>query len=154
MRWLICACSVAFFGVTLWCFVIPIGRHDWAIAVRADEWRFSPYGVTMEYSSVTRRTHRIRGARTALHRHTPTTSHLFWDWPLSTRWETAVRPLVGDHIHMDASIWVNGPPARPSRARPRPHRIRTLRTQIRRVHPTRRYRLHEIMAARGRAHPL
>jgi len=107
--WVVCACSVAFFATTLWCLLIPIGRHDWAIptALTRDVFRRMAlrwhipvsHGVLIGYVGRERR-----------YTVTPSTSHIFWDWPLSTRWETAVRPLVGDHIHMDASIWVNGRP--------------------------------------------
>ena len=33
-----------------------------------------------------------------------------WDFTPGTRWELAVRPIVGDHLHMDVSFWIRGQP--------------------------------------------
>ena len=105
--------AILMFTLTIYSMYLPVHyKHNIPIWVFPFTYTDSIF-VTFAYEQDIPVSHGIlQGYNGRYLQHTilPPTHKRLWEYNNVTRWELNMRPVVEDHIHMDASFWINGVP--------------------------------------------
>jgi len=107
----IVALSLLFFALTLYSMYLPIYSNVpiWVFPFTRVNTIFAKFAYEQNIPF----THGVLkgyNGRYLQHIILPPTNQRLWNYESVTRWELKARPIVGDHIHMDASFWINDKP--------------------------------------------